>query len=85
MRAVAEWWKASQEKGGGGFFSGLSLDFLKATPPPPPETDLERNTRLAAEEAERTAEARALFDEIDVAAQALRRLVISRPFLRECL
>jgi calmodulin len=59
------WWKGHQAKGGGGFFSGLSLDFLKSAPPPPPETELERNLRLADEEAERQREARQVFDEID--------------------
>jgi Ca2+-binding EF-hand superfamily protein len=59
------WWKGYQDRGGGGLFSGLSLDFLKSAPPPPPETELERNMRLAEEEAERQREARQLFDEID--------------------
>ena len=56
------WWKGNR---GGGFFAGLSLDFLRSKPPPPPETALERNMRLAEEEEERQREVRQLFDEID--------------------
>ena len=59
------WWKGYQDRGGGGFFSGLSLNFLKSAPPPPPETELERNMRLAEEEADRQRKARQLFDELD--------------------
>ena len=44
------WWEGYRAKGGGGIFSGLSLDFLKSTPPP--ETEEERAARTAAEEAE---------------------------------
>lgn len=59
------WWKGYLASGGGGFFAGLSLGFLRSNPPPPPETTLQRNMRMAEEEEERQREARQLFVEID--------------------